>query len=525
MKSMKEILDNRPPLPEDLEKMILRYAMPESGYLFTRKASRVNFLTGQKESGTECYCTACKCYSWMEYTPKHGEWERCPNCGRHFQVMKWNVSRKYKQDRCNYAIIQPSGENVYIRFFEVERDYNVPLEEVRTDIRETECFFFSREKPRRFSRYWYSYGTAELTYNWNEIKCSQETLNDYYFYPSPKDVMEGTVLRHCHMDDYIRMCEKRRMFCKPVRYLAVYARHPGIEHLLGAGLDHLVYQLVNGSSGIGLINWKGKRPRDMLGLTEPEVKTAVEKKYTIQDIDMWKKLKPAGIPIEDAETISNFVLLTGDKKELVKKVGYGESAKYLKRTVKKDPSILSIVNAAQLWVDCWDMSEKLGYDMTVEEYRFPPKLREFHDKLTELDRQRQIMEEEKQRAAEAPLWEEQYRNLSPLCWEKDGLLIRPVKTWRELVDEGAKLSHCVGGYADRVKTGQTHIFFIRKTEEPDTPYYTLNLTPEGDFVQCHGYKNDRYTPIPENVKEFWREWMETVCKKFFKKKKAANPAA
>ncbi len=525
MKTMKEILNNRPPLPADLEEKILQYGMPWSGYLFTRKESRFDPITGAKEKVTECYCTACKSYSWMEYTPNHGEWETCPNCGSHFQALKWNVSRMYRQDRCNYAIIQPSGENVYIRFFEVERDYSVPPEKVRTDIQEVECFFFSKGRPRRFSRYWYSYMASYLTKDWSEIQCSQERLTDYKFYPSPADVMEGTVLQHCHMNDYIRLCEKRRVVCKPVKYLITYARHPGIEHLMGAGLDRLVYQLVNGANGLGLVNWKGRRPRDMLGLTEPEVKTAAKNGYTIHDIDMWKKLKPGGISLEDSQTITAFVTLTGDRLEHVKKIGFPESAKYLKHVVEKD-KFFTLHNAAQYWVDAWKMAKNLGYDMTVAEYRFPPKLRSFHDRLVELDQQRQLMEEEKKRAAEAPLWEEQYQRLSPLAWEKEGLLIRPVRTWRELVDEGAKLSHCVGSYADRVKRGDTLIFFIRKADAPDVSYYTLNLSPEGRFIQCHGYANDRYTPIPENVRKFWEEWMETVCRKFFKKaKKAAEPAA
>lgn len=524
-KSMQEILDGRPPLPADLEEKILKYGMPWSGYLFIRAAKRVNPLTGEPQKGAECYCTACKTFSWMEYAPKHGEWDTCPNCGSHFQALKWNVSRMYRQDRRNYAMIQPCGENVYIRFFEVERDYSAPPEKVRTDIQEVECFFFSRERPRRFSRYWYSYMAAYLEKDWSEIQCSQEKLTDYYFYPSPVNVMEGTVLQHCHMDDYIRMCEKRRAVCKPIKYLITYARHPGIEHLMGAGLDRMVYQLVNGANGIGLVNWKGKRPRDMLGLSEPEIKEAARCGYSIHDVEMWKKLKSAGIHINDSQTISAFVSLTGDRLELVKRVGFGASAKYLKRIVKRDP-LLTITTAAQYWVDCWRMAEKLGYDMTADEYRFPPKLRAFHDRLTELDRQRQILEEEKKRAAEAPLWETQYQDLSPLCWEKDGLLIRPVRTWRELVEEGAKLSHCVGSYADRVKTGKTHIFFIRKAEAPDTPYYTLNLDPEGNFIQCHGYKNDREFSIPPEVRAFWEEWMEKISTPFFKKlKKAAQPAA
>ena len=262
----------------------------------------------------------------------------------------------------------------------------------------------------------------------------------------------------------------------------------------------------------------------MLGLSQPELLEAAQQDYSMRELDLWRKLKSAGVELSDRRIVEGFCMLYGNTMEKMERAGFAQCARYLIKQMQKDQDLHRVQSAAQFLVDSWDMAEKLGYDL--EQYRFPPKLRSFHDRLAYLDRQRQILEEEKKRAAEAPLWEAQYQNLSPLCWEKDGLFIRPVRTWRELVEEGAKLSHCVGSYTDRVKTGKTHIFFIRRAEAPDTPYYTLNLDPAGGFIQCHGYKNDREFPIPPEVRAFWKEWMEKISAPFFKKlKKTAQPAA
>jgi hypothetical protein len=59
----------------------------------------------------------------------------------------------------------------------------------------------------------------------------------------------------------------------------------------------------------------------------------------------------------------------------------------------------------------------------------------------------------------------------------------------ELKAEGKALHHCVGTYAERVANGSTNIFFIRKAEQPDTPYYTLEIGQNGSIVQCRGNKN------------------------------------
>ena len=503
---MEQILNNRPPLPEDFCKMVQYYAMPGKEYIFTKK-----------EQG---YCTGC--HQWLDlgYNPRHGSKEYCPNCDVEWETRKWNISRKFLVYWASYAIIQPVGKDVYIRFFDCKKDYNVEPENIHIEPIETECFFCSGQKIRHFSclTYFAYNRTPGSVWAWHEMNSMNEYSWGYRVYPSPENVMEGTCLEHCHLNDYWEVTNHYGM-----KYLQLYLRHPNIEHLLGAGLHRMVSDLVKYPCYRKIINWKGKRPRDMLGISQPELLEAAQKNYSMKEFETWKKLKPAGITLSDKKIVEGFSILYGEELKKIERAGFAQCAKYVIKQMEKDRNIRNIETAVLLLTDTWRMAVLLGYDL--KQYRFPPKLQEFHDKVTELDRQRRIMEEEKKRAAEAPLWEEQYRNLSPLCWEKDGLLIRPVKTWRELVDEGAKLDHCVGSYAQDVKTGKTHIFFIRKTEEPDTPYYTLNLTPEGNFVQCHGYKNDRYTPIPENVKEFWREWMETVCKKFFKKKKAANPAA
>ena len=59
------------------------------------------------------------------------------------------------------------------------------------------------------------------------------------------------------------------------------------------------------------------------------------------------------------------------------------------------------------------------------------------------------------------------------------------------------MHHCVGGYVNNVVDGKTIILFIRKEEEPDKPYYTLEW--KGRVIQCHGMCNCDMT---EKVKKF-----------------------
>lgn len=48
--------------------------------------------------------------------------------------------------------------------------------------------------------------------------------------------------------------------------------------------------------------------------------------------------------------------------------------------------------------------------------------------------------------------------------------------------------------------GNDHLL-IRREEKPDEPYYTLEIKPEGKFIQCRGEHNCNMTPEVEAFKD------------------------
>ena len=106
-------------------------------------------------------------------------------------------------------------------------------------------------------------------------------------------------------------------------------------------------------------------------------------------------------------------------------------------------------------------------------------------------------------------------------WEADGLLIRLPKDPEELISEGTYLHHCVAGYADRMANGKTVILLIRKKDDPDTPFYTLEWL-EDHVQQCRTTGNQCYTKN-EQVFAFVNKWKDKLTGK--RNKKAAKSAA
>ena len=54
-----------------------------------------------------------------------------------------------------------------------------------------------------------------------------------------------------------------------------------------------------------------------------------------------------------------------------------------------------------------------------------------------------------------------------------------------------------------VSTGKEYILFLRKNSDPDTPYFTVDLTPEKYVRQIHGLRNCDMT---EEIKPFVEAW-------------------
>ena len=70
------------------------------------------------------------------------------------------------------------------------------------------------------------------------------------------------------------------------------------------------------------------------------------------------------------------------------------------------------------------------------------------------------------------------------------------------------MCHCVGTYIDRVIEKRSVILFIRKKEEPDKPFVTMELNPKNyEIVQVRAFKNG--TP-PDNVMEFLKVWKKNI---------------
>jgi hypothetical protein len=108
---------------------------------------------------------------------------------------------------------------------------------------------------------------------------------------------------------------------------------------------------------------------------------------------------------------------------------------------------------------------------------------------------------------------QRYKALQKFCWASDGLEIHPARSQEEMIREGQLLHHCVARYAADHANGKTAILFIRRSMDPETPFFTLELDEQtGKVCQNRGKRNCDRTKEVEAFEKAWLEYIHRIMK-------------
>lgn len=324
--------------------------------------------------------------------------------------------------------------------------------------------------------------------------------------------LAGTALENSRLWEYMAQSYEKAWFY-PVAYIRLYLKHPAVENLVAAGLGRLIGQGIDkeaqsrygysptpltGAPRLDWIDWKQKRPAQMLGLNKQQLQAIRGKEYEMEHIrflqwhtgkisfaDLCAALDAVGP--RDAEAIAQ------SGQPLVRTVHY----------LEKQNQLFTYLD------DYWRMAEACGMELEQPEVRWPKNLVQAHDRADMSLRAAKV--DSKTRRAFAAMT----ARCAGLAWEHDGICIRPAASPEELIQEGNTLHHCVGGYSSQHAAGKI-ILFVRHARRPERSWYTLNIdVADKHQIQLHGYRNEmlpggRRLQIPQEVLVFVAEWRRTV---------------
>lgn len=129
------------------------------------------------------------------------------------------------------------------------------------------------------------------------------------------------------------------------------------------------------------------------------------------------------------------------------------------------------------------------------------ELHRYHNMLIEINitdkEARNKEEQERLNKLAAKLYDQRKEKFE---YADDNFSIVVPEEMNKITKEGVYLHHCVGGYISRVAEGRTNILFLRKNENIDIPFFTIEVNNHNEIIQIHGLYNRWLGNEPDAVK-------------------------
>lgn len=508
-----------PALPRDLKGWAKREILP--AYIF------YDYHKGKR--AMKGYCTFCK--HEVEVTgAKHNHKGVCPRCKKEV-ILKSRGRRGYIFDRETAQVLQQIGpKEILIRIIKISCSY-YKQEVSTTQIYENMRIFVSLDEQGKFiaAPYHSSYSHGDIT-PWKEgyvpvMYQYQENFNaetcGHLYHRNLEQTLAGTLWQYCQLKEFYLSNRKE---LEMVPYLRTYAEAPMLEYLVKLRLywlaAHAVYGSKNYYGQTEVLNMKGNTLKEVLGVEKTDIPFLQQVNVGIRELQLLQILRAKGLQPDAALFLWVKEHKIHTVKDLLIPLRYTTPhrlIRYLEERFEKLKGkkgrygglrYQNIDDILTEYKDYLNACEKLKYDLTNSFILFPRNLAHAHDQANNLMDLKKVAQYDGQIA-------DIYEQLSALYkFQKDGLIVLPPKSAQEIVAEGQKLRHCVGGYVSNVIEKRCAILFIRKKACLQKPYFTVEV--QGDeIIQTRGKGNNGPTP---EVKEFLTYWTK---KKALKMKTAA----
>ena len=453
-------------------------------------------------------CSACEQKIELEGV-RHNTKGTCPCCGRVF-IMKSNKKRGRLWDRETASVVQQLRENeLVVRILKASRwqprDSAAEVsfyEATRVVIRLTgkgkaETFPYHYECYNAVLTPWKK-GYPPITYLYGQ-NYNAETCGFLYTENLTKE-LKGTPWEYCQIGAFYEGIQGQ-MEVAP--YLSTYRDIPSIEFFVKLRLHWLAAAVVYGRNPEEIINPNGRNLREVLNIDPADLPYLQRPGAGVRDLLLLRYQRAAGH--QPSGEFSDFLRGNDvtDVEKLARALQYATPHKVMRyfeqQFSKMKPNSYRGHNGiVSDYDDYLEFCEQLQYDMKNEFVLFPKNLSAAHDQARELVKQEDARQYDPQIASVRKELKRRYQ------FSSDGLVILPPQSAREIVIEGQKLHHCVGGYASRMAKKECVILFVRQEDQKTKPFYTVEVK-NNRVMQVRGAHNCAPTPEVQAFMEKWEQ--------------------
>lgn len=532
-----------PELPENFAEWICTEGIARFDYAI--------YTPPKGKKATDMQCTRCGAKMQIDVRVHHPVKDKpgiCPACGRSITwktvTSKLNRTGRYwGWDEPWYtAIIQRMKEGLVIRYFATDVEFVFRDGEVV----QRKCTYWevARDVFRENGRGpWSCEYYEKIRYKnqgnvrWAPAVGEYKTMEAFLYTDNLPDVLKGTIWQYSGVKELQEHARPHRIMLN--QYLRAYPQNQYLEYFSKMGLTRLVKDTLLSCawSDTGwaeeIFDTGENKPAGILRVLPQDVKTLVRHNGGFTMLEVMQNAVLRGIRLSEDEMF-HFMELFGSRDDKLNSVFAGDVEldihkllKYFRkqadkffdkdkwnRRYTKAEALLSYEQS--LWKDWRDylgwIERFMPECLTDEYYILPPDLPKAHDRLMQM-----ALEQKEKEAAERHRKQEEAVNrilsemkeTGGIGMQARGLMIRLPRDAGEIRREGELQHHCVATYIDRVERHETLILFVRKIEDPDTPFYTMEWK-DGKVAQCRGMRNADMTP---EVKAFVSAFERKMQKK------------
>lgn len=513
---LNDLMRKIPDVPDGFLKWTLRIVGGGKHYAFWERDSKTY------------ECTSCgKTHTEEELPGKHNMAAACPATGEPV-VIKRLTQRM--QERSNVCLMQDVDENISVcRYFDVRIKWEGKTEYV--ELSEAVRIMPKRRSVKPCEIYYNQYNSFSGYQSFDRHNPANRRIRDSYLYPEEiRECLAGT-----YYSGWVTAFGTMAQAGVKANYnnlMTAQGNHglAGMLEYLTKGRFFRLAQEVADRTWTqyrGTLIEYGRNAQEVLGISD------VQKINRIRDEDggemmvEWMRWSE-----QEGQKISREAMCWLEKEQINPDVMRNLSLSpqklmnYIVRQKRESYPNLSARQIVEQYRDYLAACKRQKKDLTDEMVYKPRELKRRHDELIEEIRKVQMIEQMKHNEEAARKREAEMREKYPGAEEnlaaaagiysfsgEEFSVIVP-KTLSEIVLEGNALHHCVGSserYFERIMRRETYVFFLRRTPEPDVPYYTLEVEPGGTIRQTRTMY-DEETGI-EDVRAFLRQWQREVKKR------------
>lgn len=506
--------EKREQAPWDADMALIPDILPSFKDWMKKEAPREYFIFYEysKNGAAQGYCSHCMKMVPIK-NPKHNVEGRCSKCGVKIQFKASGKIKTLMTEKYSGQFIQKIKGGIVIRTFTQQQWY------INMDYRNPDSYLNEIERilildNNTVKRYYYGlYKNKKHRFIPDESYMPLRTkfcyLSNIKLYKRNLNCFKKTILKNSSITLWNTL---------PItvdRYLAIEREHPVVEKLAKLGMFRLAADLIDSYYDDEIINEDETELTKILKIDTSRLKRLKVMNGKIEHLIWYQYEKQINsiLPDEMIKDFGNCSFEPSSFNFLPLHLSLIKIWNYMKK--QSALSGESLKRVRDTWRDYINMAKQAKMNVKSDMICKPKVLKAAHNEMVMILQSGEMEKQAEKLTGKWPKVNDNLPKLKKFEYTDGKYSIIAPNSIIDIVKEGTALQHCVHTcdfYFDRIQRDETYLFFLRKSECEDVPWYTLEVEPNGNIRQKRTTGDNQNKDFDEAVK-FLKKWQKVFVKR------------